>query len=301
MSKRVWLGAGAEMSPIHQKHRKNRQDMVWAKRWGPWMVGALSDGCSEADMAEIGAGNIATIAAQTLLTMAMQRINIEKGPCVFQNQFDLNFRKFLASMPLGQKYLDWLTSYRHGSPVKLGILEDMHALIARAYQATLLAVLCHEELGGFIVARGDGSINVDGEITVLENFKDNEGRPNPPYLAYDYSPIDYPGPKEHLEFTTKVLSPDFKFAAIASDGWHWDFPRQPFGRYQPDSFGDYIGSQNAERSHAGLPLLTEQEAWEKYNPEHIENLLRWTGKQKALNGEPIVDDDMALIVIEKET
>jgi hypothetical protein len=297
MPERVWVGSAAQPGPDHYRRRINRQDQVLFVRYGKWIIGAISDGCSSARMSEVGAGNLVHIAVQSCLLGIIGGVKLQDFPPFFSKAMTKGMTANIASYPFGPSYLDSIGknqnfsyfNYPEGCPF-------MYLTIDELYQATLLVVCVHEDEGGVVMVRGDGSVNVNGEI-VTYDYNDM-----PPYLAYDFALDKYPGDPHDLKFKTVHVPKAFSRLALTSDGWRWGLKEtQPFGRWSITAFETWMLYENSKREADLKPPYSVHEAWMRFKPEEVNNLARLLVKKPVTDaGIVLVSDDLSGIFIERQ-
>lgn len=299
---RVWVGSTATQGPEHYRRRINCQDQAWFFRHQKWIFGAVADGCSQSRLSEVGAGILAYNAPQLLFKAWQGNVSLEGMSSYFAAMIKAFMAANLASFAYGAEYLTALEIARNGGD-RVDTDQIGHFLtysvLSDLYQATLLTTCLHEDHGGIILVRGDGHVQINGELT---SFDYND---QPPYLAYDYALDQYPGDHDDLRFQTLLIPPGFQTVGITTDGWPWEFEQAyPFGQWRYFKFPQWLRERNAYRRDRGKEELTEAEGWLLFRPEDPGRIARRLAKNPIIEigGNPvrIVSDDLSGIFIERE-
>jgi len=297
---RVWVGSAAMPGPLHYRRRINRQDQTFFFRQGKYIFGALSDGCSASRISEVGAGGFVHAACQIFYKAIKGGLPIGAIPNYFAYEIHEFMRRQIEAYPFGRQFLEDLKLYLHSKDkdnFQHSSTENylQYQAIAEMFQATLLAICLHEDKGGLILVRGDGTVYIDGKLTAF-NYDDA-----PPYLIYDFSFDAYEGAGDDLNFKTVKVHHDFEQVAFTSDGWPWDNQNAfPFGRWKYSAFQLWLQDKNNERVEKKLSPFSKKEAWQLYQPEEINNLARKLVKKPFYTKDKQMTDDISAIVIEKE-
>ncbi len=301
MPQRLWVGPAAKPGPEHYRRRINRQDQVFFFRYDKWVIGAIADGCSNSRLSEAGAAQLVHAATQALWVLVDQGVPFEKMAGAFDRQMGAFIHQTVAAYPGGAQFLSALTIYDRKVDLSQPHNFLVYSMVAELLQATVLAVCIHEDAGGVVLIRGDGSVQLDGKLTVFD-YKNW-----PPYLSYllAIKGQEYPGNPEDIHSKVIAVPSNFERLAVMTDGWPWHLGAEadPFDRWKFHLFGRWLRDENKQRQDANPPkrLLSEDEGWLLYRPDEVDDLARKLVKQHAeVTGTSAFTDDISGLILQKE-
>jgi hypothetical protein len=252
--------AAAVIGARHQRAGRNGQDAAVAVGRDGVKIAVVCDGCSSGASSEVGARLGAMLFARVLAD------RLSAGECVRERSVWEATRaevgKILAevvTVPLTVNKFAELQSGSGRSGYRPSDAIHDHLLFT-----IVAAAITHE--GAAIWALGDGAYSVDGAVTGLGPFENNE----PPYLAYDLLGNPAQAHFEVLDHAARII--------VATDGI--DDLERDFSTFTPALVAHPDGLR---RKLAQLSRSEERIDWLK---------------QRVIRAPAVLQDDLAIAIIE---